>query len=146
MGGYAKAISFFCRNDCLSFIFYFIYSQFRQYKKSDRPISKPIKIDSLGLNIPKTLYYITFTSLCILSVASVFYFDKSKKRENEREYSYLAKEIISTLQKRYHGSNLPLASLAKQHGYDFVLTDEKGKNFTSFSFHPPGCFKQKLQM
>jgi hypothetical protein len=46
----------------------------------------------------------------------------------------LAKEIISTLQRRYHGSNLPLASIAKQHGYDFVLTDEKGKKFTSFSF------------
>ena len=145
LGGYAKPLAFFSLTACLSFIFYFIYSQFLQYKKSDGRISKPIKIDSLGLNIQKTLFYITFTSLCILSLASVFYFDKSKKRENERDYSYLAKEIISTLQRRYHGSNLPLASIAKQHGYDFVLTDEKGKKFTSFSFHPPGGFKYNLQ-
>jgi nitrogen fixation/metabolism regulation signal transduction histidine kinase len=60
-------------------------------------------------------------------------------------YSYLAKDIISSLQRRYHGSNLPLASIAKQHGYDFVLTDEKGKKFTSFSFHPPGGFKHNPQ-
>lgn len=130
---------------CLSLIFYFIYSLFLHYKKSDGRISKPVKIDSLGLNIQKTLFYITFSSLCILCLASAFYFDKSKKRENEREYSYLAKEIISTLQRRYHGSNLPLASIAKQHGYDFVLTDEKGKKFTSFSFYPPGGFKHNLQ-
>jgi signal transduction histidine kinase len=144
LGGYAKPLAFFSLTACLSLIFYFIYSQFLRYKKSEGHISKPIKIDSLGLNIQKTLFYITFTSLCILSLASVFYFDKLKKRENEREYSYLAKEIISTLQRRYHGSNLPLASIAKQHGYDFVLTDEKGKKFTSFSFHPPGGFKHNL--
>ena len=145
LGGYAKPLAFFSMTACLSLIFYFIYSQFLQYKKSDERNSKPIKIDSLGLNIQKTLFYITFTSLCILCLASLFYFDKSRKRENEREYSYLAKEIISTLQRRYHGSNLPLASIAKQHGYDFVLSDEKGKKFTSFSFHPPGGFKHNLQ-
>jgi signal transduction histidine kinase len=145
LGGYAKPLAFFSLTACLSLIFYFIYSQFLHYKKSDGRISKPVKIDSLGLNIQKTLFYITFTSLCILCLASVFYFDKSKKRENEREYSYLAKEIISSLQRRYHGSNLPLASIAKQHGYDFVLTDEKGKKFTSFSFHPPGGFKHNPQ-
>lgn len=145
LGGYAKPLAFFSLTACLSLIFYFIYCQILHYKKSGGRISKPVKIDSLGLNIQKTLFYITFTSLCILSLASVFYFDKSKKRENEREYSYLAKEIISTLQRRYHGSNLPLASIAKQHGYDFVLTDEKGKKFTSFSFHPPGGFKRNFQ-
>ncbi|MDP4813511.1 MAG: ATP-binding protein [Saprospiraceae bacterium] len=144
LGGYAKPLAFFSLTACLSLIFYFIFSQFLRYKKSEGHISKPIKVDSLGLNIQKTLFYITFTSLCILSLASVFYFDKLKKRENEREYSYLAKEIISTLQRRYHGSNLPLASIAKQHGYDFVLTDEKGKKITSFSFHPPGGFKHNL--
>jgi signal transduction histidine kinase len=140
LGGYAKPLAFFSLTACLSLIFYFIYSQFLQYKKSDERIYKPIKIDSLGLNIQKTLFYITFTSLCILCLASLFYFDKSRKRENEREYSYLAKEIISTLQRRYHGSNLPLAAVAKQHGYDFVLTNEKGNKFKSFSFHPPGGF------
>ena len=145
LGGYAKPLAFFSLTACLSLIFYFIYSLFLHYKKSDGRISKPVKIDSLGLNIQKTLFYITFSSLCILCLASAFYFDKSKKRENEREYSYLAKEIISTLQRRYHGSNLPLASIAKQHGYDFVLTDEKGKKFTSFSFYPPGGFKHNLQ-
>ena len=145
LGGYAKPLAFFSLTACLSLIFYFIFIQFLHYKKSEGHISKPVKIDSLGLNIQKTLFYITFTSLCILSLASVFYFDKSKKRENEREYSYLAKEIISTLQRRYHGSNLPLASIAKQHGYDFVLSDEKGRKFTSFSFHPPGGFKHNLQ-
>jgi signal transduction histidine kinase len=145
LGGYAKPLAFFSLTACLSLIFYFIFIQFLHYNKSEGHISKPVKIDSLGLNIQKTLFYITFTSLCILSLASVFYFDKSKKRENEREYSYLAKEIISTLQRRYHGSNLPLASIAKQHGYDFVLSDEKGRKFTSFSFHPPGGFKHNLQ-
>ena len=145
LGGYAKPLAFFSLTACLSLIFYFIYSLFLHYKKSDGRISKPVKIDSLGLNIQKTLFYITFSSLCILCLASAFYFDKSKKRENEREYSYLAKEIISTLQRRYHGSNLPLASIAKQYGYDFVLTDEKGKKFTSFSFYPPGGFKHNLQ-
>ena len=145
LGGYAKPLAFFSLTACLSLIFYFIYSLLLHYKKSDGRISKPIKIDSLSLNIQKTLFYITFSSLCILCLASAFYFDKSKKRENEREYSYLAKEIISTLQRRYHGSNLPLASIAKQHGYDFVLTDEKGKKFTSFSFYPPGGFKHNLQ-
>jgi signal transduction histidine kinase len=145
LGGYAKPLAFFSLTACLSLIFYFIYSQFLQYKKSDERNSKPIKIDSLGLNIQKTIFYITFTSLCILCLASVFYFDKSRKRENEREYSYLAKEIISTLQRRYHGSNHPLASIAKQHGYDFVLSDEKGKKITSFSFYPPGGFKHNLQ-
>ncbi|MFN6064272.1 MAG: hypothetical protein ACK49K_13430, partial [Bacteroidota bacterium] len=145
LGGYAKPLAFFSLTACLSLIFYFIYSLFLHYKKSDGRISKPVKIDSLGLNIQKTLFYITFSSLCILCLASAFYFDKSKKRENEREYSYLAKEIISTLQRRYHGSNLPLASIAKQHGYDFVLTDEKGKKFTSFSYYPPGGFKHNLQ-
>jgi hypothetical protein len=115
LGGYAKPLAFFSLTACLSLIFYFIFIQFLHYNKSEGHISKPVKIDSLGLNIQKTLFYITFTSLCILSLASVFYFDKSKKRENEREYSYLAKEIISTLQRRYHGSNLPLASIAKQH-------------------------------
>jgi signal transduction histidine kinase len=145
LGGYAKPLAFFSLTACLSLIFYFIFIQFLHYNKSEGHISKPVKIDSLGLNIQKTLFYITFTSLCILSLASVFYFDKSKKRENEREYSYLAKEIISTLQRRYHGSNLQLASIAKQHGYDFVLSDEKGRKFTSFSFHPPGGFKHNLQ-
>ena len=145
LGGYAKPLAFFSLTACLSLIFYFIYSLFLHYKKSDGRISKPVKIDSLGLNIQKTLFYITFSSLCILCLASAFYFDKSKKRENEREYSYLAKEIISTLQRRYHGSNLPLASIAKQYGYDFVLTDEKGKKFKSFSFYPPGGFKHNLQ-
>ena len=145
LGGYAKPLAFFSLTACLSLIFYFIYSLLLHYKKSDGRISKPIKIDSLSLNIQKTLFYITFSSLCILCLASAFYFDKSKKRENEREYSYLAKEIISTLQRRYHGSNLPLASIAKQHGYDFVLTDEKGKKFTSFSFYPPGGFKHNLE-
>ena len=145
LGGYAKPLAFFSLTACLSLIFYFIYSLFLHYKKSDGRISKPVKIDSLGLNIQKTLFYITFSSLCILCLASAFYFDKSKKRENEREYSYLAKEIISTLQRRYHGSNLPLASIAKQYGYDFVLTDEKGNKFTSFSFKPPGGFYHKLQ-
>ncbi len=145
LGGYAKPLAFFSLTACLSLFFYFIYSLFLHYKKSDGRISKPVKIDSLGLNIQKTLFYITFSSLCILCLASAFYFDKSRKRENEREYSYLAKEIISTLQRRYHGSNLPLASIAKQHGYDFVLSDEKGKKFTSFSFHPPGGFKHNLQ-
>ena len=145
LGGYAKPLAFFSLTACLSLIFYFIYSLFLHYKKSDGRISKPVKIDSLGLNIQKTLFYITFSSLCILCLASAFYFDKSKKRENEREYSYLAKEIISTLQRRYHGTNLPLASIAKQYGYDFVLTDEKGKKFTSFSFYPPGGFKHNLQ-
>lgn len=145
LGGYAKPLAFFSLTACLSLIFYFIFSQFLHYKKSDGRNSKPIKIDSLGLNIQKTLFYTTFTSICILCLASVFYFDKSKKRENEREYSYLAKEIISTLQRRYHGSNLPLASIAKQHGYDFVLTDDKGNKFTSFSFNPPGGFKHNLQ-
>ena len=145
LGGYAKPLAFFSLTACLSLFFYFIYSLFLHYKKSDGRISKPVKIDSLGLNIQKTLFYITFSSLCILCLASAFYFDKSKKRENEREYSYLAKEIISTLQRRYHGSNLPLASIAKQYGYDFVLTDEKGKKFTSFSFYPPGGFKHNLQ-
>ena len=145
LGGYAKPLAFFSLTACLSLIFYFIYSLFLHYKKSDGRISKPVKIDSLGLNIQKTLFYITFSSLCILCLASAFYFDKSKKRENEREYSYLAKEIISTLQRRYHGSNLPLASIAKQYGYDFVLTDEKGKKITSFSFYPPGGFKHNLQ-
>ena len=145
LGGYAKPLAFFSLTACLSLIFYFIYNLFLHYKKSDGRISKPVKIDSLGLNIQKTLFYITFSSLCILCLASAFYFDKSKKRENEREYSYLAKEIISTLQRRYHGTNLPLASIAKQYGYDFVLTDEKGKKITSFSFYPPGGFKHNLQ-
>jgi nitrogen fixation/metabolism regulation signal transduction histidine kinase len=53
--------------------------------------------------------------------------------------------MISTLQRRFHGSNHPLASIAKQHGYDFVLTDEKGNEFKSFSFNPPGGFKHNLQ-
>jgi signal transduction histidine kinase len=145
LGSYAKPLAFFSLTACLSLIFYFLYSKLIRLKGTTRRISKPIKIDSLGLNIQKTLFYITFTSLCILCLASVFYFDKSRKRENEREYSYLAKEMISTLQRRFHGSNHPLASIAKQHGYDFVLTDEKGNEFKSFSFNPPGGFKHNLQ-
>lgn len=144
LGGYAKPLVFFSLSTCLTLIFYFIYSQLHRYKKSKEYIFKPVKIDSLGLNIQKTLFYITFTSLCILCLASIFYFDKSKKRENEREYGYLAKEIISTLQRRYHGSSHPLASIAKQHGYDFVLTDGKGNKFKSFSFKPPGGFNHKF--
>jgi signal transduction histidine kinase len=145
LGSYAKPLAFFSLTACLSLIFYFLYSKLIRLKGTTRRISKPIKIDSLGLNIQKTLFYITFTSLCILCLASVFYFDKSRKRENEREYGYLAKEMISTLQRRFHGSNHPLASIAKQHGYDFVLTDEKGNEFKSFSFNPPGGFKHNLQ-
>lgn len=145
LGGYAKPLAFFSITSCLGLIFCFLFNQLLRFKADSKRITKPIKVESLGLNIQKTLFYITFTSLCILCVASVFYFDKSKKRENEREYSYLAKEIISTLQRRYHGSDLPLASIAKQHGYDFVLTDEKGKKFTSFSIHPPGGFKHNPQ-
>jgi hypothetical protein len=145
LGSYAKPLAFFSLTACLSLIFYFLYSKLIRLKGTTRRISKPIMIDSLGLNIQKTLFYITFTSLCILCLASVFYFDKSRKRENEREYSYLAQEIISTLQRRYHGSNHPLASIAKQHGYDFVLTDDKGNKYTSFPFNPPGGFKHNLQ-
>lgn len=145
LGGYAKPLAFFSLTACLSLICYFLYSQLLQLKATKQGISKPIKNDSLGLNIQKTLFYITFTSLCILCLASLFYFDKSRKRENEREYSYLAQEIISTLQRRYHGSNFPLASIAKQHGYDFVLTDDKGNKYTSFPFKPPGGFKHSLQ-
>ena len=145
LGGYAKPLAFFSLTACLSLICYFLYSQLLQLKATKQGISNPIKNDSLGLNIQKTLFYITFTSLCILCLASLFYFDKSRKRENEREYSYLAQEIISTLQRRYHGSNHPLASIAKQHGYDFVLTDDKGNKYTSFPFNPPGGFKHNLQ-
>jgi signal transduction histidine kinase len=145
LGGYAKPLVFFSLTACLSLICYFLYSQLLQLKATKQGISKPIKNDSLGLNIQKTLFYITFTSLCILCLASLLYFDKSRKRENEREYSYLAQEIISTLQRRYHGSNHPLASIAKQHGYDFVLTDDKGNKYTSFPFNPPGGFNHSLQ-
>ena len=145
LGGYAKPLAFFSLTACLSLISYFIYIQLLRLKATKQGISNPIKMDSLGLNIQKTLFYITFSSLCILCLASLFYFDKSRKRENEREYSYLAQEIISTLQRRYHGSNHPLASIAKQHGYDFVLTDDKGNKFTSFPFNPPGGFNHSLQ-
>jgi len=144
LGGYAKPLAFFSLTACLSLICCFIYIQLVRLKATKQGISNPIKIDSLGLNIQKTLFYITFTSLCILCLASLFYFDKSRKRENEREYGYLSQDIISTLQRRYHGSNHPLASIAKQHGYDFVLTDEKGNKFTSFSFKPPGGFDHSL--
>jgi len=145
LGGYAKPLAFFSLTACFSLISYFIYIQLLRLKATKQGISNPIKMDSLGLNIQKTLFYITFSSLCILCLASLFYFDKSRKRENEREYSYLAQEIISTLQRRYHGSNHPLASIAKQHGYDFVLTDDKGNKFTSFPFNPPGGFNHSLQ-
>lgn len=140
LGGYAKPLAFFSFTTCLSLICCFIYIKLNRLKATKKGISDPIKRDSFGSNIQKTLFYITFTSFCILCIASFIYFDKSRKREKEREYGYLAQEIISTIQRRYNGSNHPLASIAKQHGYDFVLTDERGRKFTSFSFKPPGGF------
>lgn len=145
LGGYAKPLAFFSLTACLGLIFYFLGSQLLRFNADNKRFTNPVKIDSLGLTIQKTLFYVTFSSFFILCLASFFYFNQAKKRGNEREYGYLAQEIISTLQRRYHGSNHSLTSIAKQYGHDFVLNDAKGNELKSFSFSPPGGFEHKIQ-
>ena len=138
LGGYAKPLAFFSFTACLSLCLYYLYTLFLKISTNSRELSTTINFKSLGSSIQKSLFILTFSSFCILSLTTLFYFNKSRKLENEKRKWVSAQEIISTYKRRFHGMERQLESISKQHGYDIVYIDGAKKHFKSFSFELPG--------
>lgn len=138
LGGYAKPLAFFSFTASLSLFLYFIYTWINKIRKKGFHLKNAIHFKSLGSSIQRSLFYLTFSSFCMLSLTTLFYFNKSRKQENEKRKWDLAQEIISTFQSRFHGSESQLASISKQHGYDLLYVDGSKNRLKSFPFDLPG--------
>ena len=138
LGGYAKPLSFFSFTACISLCLYFIYTLIDQISKNRFHLNRSIHFKSFGSSIQKALFYLTFSSFCILSITTLFYFNRSRKLENEKRKWDLAQEIISTFQSRFHGSESQLASISKQHGFDLIYVDGLKVPLKSYLFEIPG--------
>lgn len=140
LGGYAKPLAYFSFTSCISLLLYYLYVWFLLFKKNINTDRNQQNFKSFGSSIQKSLFYLTFSAFCILSISTLFYFNKSRQLENEKIKWFSAKEILSTFQRRYHGSESQLLSISKQHGYDMVYLNEDKKLIKSFSTDLPGDF------
>jgi signal transduction histidine kinase len=140
LGGYAKPLAYFSFTSCISLLLYYLYVLFQYFKKNIHLESTRHHFKSFGSSIQRSLFYLTFSAFVVLCMASLYYFNQSRQRENEKIKWLASKEIISTFQRRYHGSENQLLSIAKQHGYDFVYLDENNTLNKSFSTEIPGGY------
>jgi signal transduction histidine kinase len=142
LGGYAKPLAFFSFTTILGLLLYYCYAVGTHLRKDQSPISPSIQYKSLGRRIQRTLIYVTFCSFCILCLTSLFYFDKSRKQENERRKWTLARDIITTFQGRFHGSQQQLSSISRQYGFDLLYEDTDKNIYKSFRHSIPGGTSQ----
>jgi len=141
LGGYAKPMSFFSLTAAVGLcaVLLWLAAQWiGRQRVLPRGIGQVPAYRSLRSSIHRSFLFLTLCTLGLLSVTTLYYFERSQRQEIEQFRWEAGRQLATTFGGRFHGTAQQLESVARQHGLDFVYARSGKPLRSSFHFPPPG--------